>query len=154
MSCRFHKTTIPVADGSQGTKPVNMKATAFLALVGLFGANLHGVAASPTVKISRADSVQSWEFSLYQNARCTGAQDQYSGNGTSTCRHDIRHGGALGFIRDRVSRGCTITLFEGQNCTHPIQNITSRTPETCMHPPSQLSSFNVHCLRPHFMYAP
>lgn len=134
LTCTPH--SVPLSE-SKPPGPSDMKIAA-LFLLGLASFQVEATPLKPRA------SAQSWEFVLYQNARCTGAQDVYSGNGTSPCRHDIRHGSALGIIRERISPGCAITLFEGQNCTQPVQNITSRTPETCMHP-EEFSSFNVHC---------
>lgn len=129
-----------------------MKTATLLVVLGLFGANLPVAAASPTVNLPRANPARSWEFFLFQSPECTGPQDRYAGNGTSPCRNDIRDGNALGFAKSHISPGCTVTLFQGKNCTQSVRNITSHTESKCQDLRGHIGSFDVHCLKPHFMF--
>ncbi|EYE93009.1 uncharacterized protein EURHEDRAFT_173953 [Aspergillus ruber CBS 135680] len=128
-----------------------MKATALLALLGLFGASTTAVPAVNFPRQNGNNNPVSWEFFLFQNTNCTGPQDIFSGNGTTACRNDIRHGSALGFIKDDISPGCVIELFRGKNCTQSVRNVTSKTESTCQVLPGSVSSFDVKCARPRFV---
>ena len=131
-----------------------MKTTTILAVLGLLGANMHGTTATPMVKVPRTGQPKSWEFFLFQNDQCTGPQDNFRGNGSSPCRNDVIDHNAQGLIKGNISPSCVVTLFQGQNCTLSIQNITSHTQDICQRLPTPISSFDVHCFRPHFMFMP
>ncbi|KAB8074404.1 hypothetical protein BDV29DRAFT_173689 [Aspergillus leporis] len=90
-----------------------------------------------------------WQFNLYQNARCTGASDPYSGTGTTVCMRGIRNGGAAASTKSFVDPDCTVLLFSDANCTsaNVIDGIDKTTPTGCRTPQvaGSIRSWAVHC---------
>jgi hypothetical protein len=89
-----------------------------------------------------------WSFELFQNGRCTGESDPYSGIGTTACRNGILNGGALASIKKLMDPDCTVLFFSDPNCTpaNVIDDIDESTPTNCRHPQQggQIQSWGVH----------
>lgn len=94
-----------------------------------------------------------WEFSLYQNTRCTGEATSFSGTHSTTCQNDILNSGALAYIPNRISDPkCHIHLFSDDSCAWNqtirvvgAQSLPSCAPVPIVRGGQDIRSFYVRC---------
>jgi hypothetical protein len=88
-----------------------------------------------------------WSFLLYQNARCTGAEDPYSRFGSVPCTGGIRNGNPVAYQKRFVDAGCTIGFYDDNGCNSPI-DLINETNDTGCHTPVQggaIIAYDVVC---------
>lgn len=108
--------------------------------------------ASPTLQ-ARQDP--DWSFSVYQsNKRCTGARDNYSGNGSLGCQvGKIRNGNFGSYTNNGVREGCTVYIYDNDKCDPVgiIDVLEAGAPEGCQQPvivADMVPAFAVECKSP------
>ncbi|MCJ1429461.1 hypothetical protein MMC29_007375, partial [Sticta canariensis] len=116
-------------------------------LAGTLSAALVAGMPSRSVETKR-DNVE-WDFSLYQNARCTGETERHSGLGTTGCNNGILNGNAVASIKTFMDPDCTVLFFSDNNCTpnNVIDGIDETTSTDCRLPTlpnSAITSWAVH----------
>ncbi|KAI9158036.1 hypothetical protein HJFPF1_06022 [Paramyrothecium foliicola] len=78
-----------------------------------------------------------WEFSVYQNQRCSGVRNTYNGNGnTDGCQRGILNGSFLGYTNAVTREGCTVYIYANDVCDPVaiIDTLTTGAPEGCQVP--------------------
>ncbi|KAK4448895.1 hypothetical protein QBC34DRAFT_438674 [Podospora aff. communis PSN243] len=93
-----------------------------------------------------------WAFDVYQsNERCTGARDNYSGNGSLECQRGVFRNGSFGsYTNNGVREGCTVYLYDNDTCDASgiVDVLEAGAPEGCQQPVivvNDVASFDVVC---------
>ncbi|KAH7310878.1 hypothetical protein B0I35DRAFT_412311 [Stachybotrys elegans] len=118
----------------------------FLSAISLFSF----AAAAPASRISRRPRVPKelrindkrqdefdWEFSVYQNERCSGVRNTYNGNGsTDGCQTGLLNGSFYAYTNSVTREGCTVYIYANNECDPVaiIDVLDSDAPEGCQIP--------------------
>lgn len=91
-----------------------------------------------------------WDFSLYQNDRCSGAVTRFSGAGDRPCQTgQILNGNALAFIKNFVGPDCLVSLYSDELCTdvNLVEIIDEAIPPGCtpFNDDQTVASYQVDC---------
>ncbi|KAF4976149.1 hypothetical protein FZEAL_7168 [Fusarium zealandicum] len=91
---------------------------------------------NPASSFVTARQDAAWSFSVYQNERCTGARDPYSGSGWQECTRGIRNGSFGSYTIGQISEGCSVYIYNNDNCDPKgtIDVLTAANSEGCRQP--------------------
>lgn len=93
-----------------------------------------------------------WEFSLYQNSRCTREASLFSESHSTFCQDTIYNGGALAYIQRIADPNCKIHFFSDGHCApnSTMRAVGAQAESTCLPVPKvkrgeYIRSFYVRC---------
>ena len=117
---------------------MKMQLNKVMALV--FAASFSGAGSMPLANSTGFSTLieerqnRDWSFILHQNARCTGAADEFTGVGSHGCDTNIRYGSAVAFQKTYMEPDCVVGFHSDANCNNLIDALDDTDETICRTP--------------------
>ena len=86
-----------------------------------------------------------WEFSFYQNGRCSGPRNDYSGKGEKECQTGLLNGLVDAYIPMRMAANCKAIFYSDDDCDDEVAEHKPMAKKECTEFKEGVQSWKVKC---------